>query len=302
MINEKTVSMNEEKIVDYIKDLGIERAKDINVSKIKEDLKTQYIGQKIYAFQKVDSTNVIAKFLAGTGIEEGTIVIARSQIKGKGRMGKKWESPLGGIWLSIILNPKMNPEQASLITLGAGVAVTKAIRGLGVDVRIKWPNDILIGDKKIAGILTEANSRSHTLDYIVVGIGIDSNIDSNSISKKTKVKSTTLKDELKKNINENKLITNLLKEFENIYEHFKSEEFEEILYEWRNLSQTIGSYVVIEQPFGRVLKGYVVGINNQGSLILELNNGKLKKIISGESHITEISKSEIEDKYTYQIS
>jgi BirA family biotin operon repressor/biotin-[acetyl-CoA-carboxylase] ligase len=286
----ESVSINEKKIDGYIKKLGIEKAVNINVSKIRGELKTKYIGHKIYAFQEVDSTNIIAKFLAGVGVEEGTIVIARSQIKGKGRRGKKWESPLGGIWLSIIVHPEISPQQASLITLGAGVAVTKAIRKLGVDARIKWPNDILIGDKKISGILTEANSKFHTLDYIVVGIGIDSNLDLNSISKKTKIRATTLKDELKRNIDERILIKNLLEEFENIYEHFKNEDFEEILYEWRSLSQTIGSYVVIEQPFGKILKGYVVGINNQGSLILELDNGELKKVISGESHITEISK------------
>jgi BirA family biotin operon repressor/biotin-[acetyl-CoA-carboxylase] ligase len=292
--NDEFFSIEEEKIANYIKKLGIKRAENINVSKIKENLKTKYIGQHIYAFQKVDSTNIIAKFLAGTEIKEGAIVIARSQVKGKGRLGKKWESPLGGIWLSIVLHPKMSPRQASLITLGAGVAVTKAVRKLGVDARIKWPNDILIGDKKIAGILTEANSKSSTLDYIIVGIGIDSNLDSSSISKE--IKATTLKDELKREVNENNLIVNLLEEFEKIYEYFKNKEFEEILYRWRILSQTIGSYVVIRQPFGRVLKGYVVGINNTGSLILELDNGELKKIISGESHIAEISKFDIKNK------
>ncbi|MDR2873567.1 MAG: biotin--[acetyl-CoA-carboxylase] ligase [Methanobrevibacter sp.] len=290
MSNEKSVSINEEKIANYIKKLGVEGAKNINVDEIKKELKTKYIGHDIYAFEKVDSTNAIAKFLAGTEVEEGTIVIARSQFKGKGRMGKKWESPSGGIWLSIIIYPEIDPQKASLITLCGGVAVSKAIRRLGVDARIKWPNDILINHKKIAGILTEANSNFHTLDYVVVGIGIDSNLDAGSVSKKVEDVSTTLKDELKKEVDETRLILSLLEEFEKVYEDLKNEKFNEILYNWRNLSQTIGSNVLIEQQFGKTLKGYVVGINNQGALILELNNGKLKKVISGESHMKEIEK------------
>ncbi|MDR2545345.1 MAG: biotin--[acetyl-CoA-carboxylase] ligase [Methanobrevibacter sp.] len=292
MNNERSVLISKERIDKYIEKLGLEKAVNIDVEQIKENLKTKFIGQKIYAFQEVDSTNTVAKFLAGSGIEEGTIVIARSQIKGKGRRGKKWESPLGGIWLSIILRPEISPQQAALITLGAGVAVTKAIRKFDVDARIKWPNDVLVDDKKIAGILTEANSKSRKLEYVVVGIGIDSNLDSSSISKKSKIKATTLKEELKREINETNLISTLLEEFEDVYKDFENKDFEEILYKWRNLSQTIGSYVVIEQLFGEVLKGYVVGINNGGSLILELNTGELKKIISGESHIAEISKFE----------
>ncbi|GAA5818191.1 MAG: biotin--[acetyl-CoA-carboxylase] ligase [Methanobrevibacter sp. CfCl-M3] len=292
MNNERSVLISKERIDKYIEKLGLEKAVNIDVEQIKANLKNKFIGQKIYAFQEVDSTNTVAKFLAGSGIEEGTIVIARSQIKGKGRRGKKWESPLGGIWLSIILRPEISPQQAALITLGAGVAVTKAIRKFDVDARIKWPNDVLVDDKKIAGILTEANSKSRRLEYVVVGIGIDSNLDSSSISKKSKIKATTLKEELKKEINEANFISTLLEEFEDVYKDFENKDFEEILYKWRNLSQTIGSYVVIEQPFGEVLKGYVVGINNGGSLILELNTGELKKIISGESHIAEISKSE----------
>ncbi|MDR1819245.1 MAG: biotin--[acetyl-CoA-carboxylase] ligase [Methanobrevibacter sp.] len=296
MNNERSVLTGKEQINKYIEKLGLEEAANIDTEQIRENLKTKFIGQKIYAFQEVDSTNTVAKFLAGNGIEEGTIVLARSQIKGKGRRGKKWESPFGGIWLSIVLRPEISPQVAALITLGAGVAVTKAIRKFDVDARIKWPNDVLVDDKKIAGILTEANSKSRKLEYVVVGIGIDSNLDSSSISKKSKIKATTLKDELKREINEINLISTLLKEFEDIYKDFENNDFDEILYKWRNLSQTIGSYVVIEQPFGKVLKGYVVGINNKGSLILELNNGELKKVISGESHIVEISKFENYDE------
>jgi BirA family biotin operon repressor/biotin-[acetyl-CoA-carboxylase] ligase len=285
--NEESV-LNEEKIANYIKKLGIEGAKNIKVDEIKKKIKTKYIGHEIYAFEKVDSTNSIAKFLAGTKVEEGTIVIARSQNKGKGRVGTKWESPSGGIWLSIILYPKINPKKASLITLGGGVAVAKAIRKLGVDAKIKWPNDILVNNKKIGGILTEANSNFHTLDYVVVGIGVDSNLNKGSLPKEVEEISTNLKNELQEEVNESNLIISLLEEFEKIYEDLRNERFDEILYKWRTLSQTIGSNVLIEQQFGKGLKGYVVGINSQGTLILELSNGTLKKVISGENHIREI--------------
>lgn len=279
---DEILKIDEKKIAEAVKEIGLETSEYIDTKKIEKYLKTKYIGNEILCFDEVDSTNTVAKFLAEFGSEEGTVVISEVQTKGKGRHGKKWESPTGGIWLSIILKPEIDPSKAPLITLATGVAVAKTLRKIGIDARIKWPNDILIKDKKVSGILTEANARFSTVDYVIVGIGIDSNLNIDVLPEKLQEGSTTLKNELETKITETDLITKFLNEFENVYDLFKEEKFDDILYDWRKMSQTIGSYVKIKQPLGKFLKGYAVGINNNGALILEEGNGNLKKIISGE--------------------
>lgn len=279
---DEVLKIDEKEIAEAIKEIGLETTEFIDTEKIEKYLKTKYIGKEILCFDEVESTNTVAKFLAEFGSDEGTVVISEVQTKGKGRHGKKWESPTGGIWLSIILKPDIAPSKAPLITLATGVAVAKTLRNIGADARIKWPNDVLINDKKISGILTEANARFSSVDYVIVGIGIDSNFNIDLLPEELQKGSTTLKDELETKITETELTLKFLNEFEKVYDLFKEEKFDDILYDWRKMSQTIGSYVEIKQPLGKFLKGYAVGINNKGALILEEDNGNLKKIISGE--------------------
>jgi BirA family transcriptional regulator, biotin operon repressor / biotin---[acetyl-CoA-carboxylase] ligase len=279
--------IDEAEIAEFLKEIGNYDIDYIPSSEIKKELTTEYIGKKIYTFHEVESTNSVAKFLAKFGSSEGDIVISEIQTKGKGRRGKKWESPTGGIWLSIILKPDIEPSKAPLITLATGVAVAKALRGMNIDARIKWPNDILINNKKVSGILTEANAKFNTVDYVIVGVGIDSNLNIDILAADLREGTTSLSKETQVEIQEPEIIANFLNEFEEVYNLFKDEKFEEIMYDWRRMSQTIGSFVEIKQPLGKVLHGTAVGINNQGALILELNNGELKKIISGECILRE---------------
>ncbi|BAW30949.1 MAG TPA: biotin--[acetyl-CoA-carboxylase] ligase [Methanothermobacter sp.] len=256
---------------------------DLSPSKIKEALETSYIGCEIYCFDEVDSTNIIAKELAEDDAKEGTIVIAKTQTRGRGRRGKKWISPRGGIWMSIILRPDIPPAEAPHLTLITGVAVAKTLkREFGLDVGIKWPNDILIGEKKVCGILTEAHARFNTIEYIVVGIGIDTNVDVDLFPEEFREGATSLKRELGRDVDSIDLIGKLLVEFEKVYDDFRDGRFPEILNEWRRFSRTIGSYVEIRKQLGEVVRGEAVGVNNEGALILELDNGKLRKIVSGE--------------------
>ncbi|MDI9623944.1 MAG: biotin--[acetyl-CoA-carboxylase] ligase [Methanothermobacter sp.] len=260
-----------------------EPSDDLSPSKIKKGLKTRYIGRKIYCFDEVDSTNIIAKELAEDDASEGTVVIAKTQTRGRGRRGKKWISPRGGIWMSIILRPEIPPAEAPHLTLVTGVAVAKLLkREFGLDVGIKWPNDILIGDRKVCGILTEAHARFNTIEYIVVGIGIDTNVDVDLFPEEFREGATSLKKELKRDVDSVDLIRKLLVEFEKVYEDFKKGMFSEILNEWRRFSKTIGSYVEIRKQLGEIVRGEAVGVNSEGALILELDNGKLRKIVSGE--------------------
>ncbi|HEX7467490.1 MAG TPA: biotin--[acetyl-CoA-carboxylase] ligase [Methanobacterium sp.] len=249
---------------------------------VRRNLHTQYMGHEIHYFKEVNSTNDVARELAENGAEEGAIVIAESQRSGKGRRGKKWISPSGGLWMTIILRPNVPPTKAPQLTLVTGVAVAKTLNEeYDLDVGIKWPNDILIGDKKVCGILTEVKADMGTIDYVLVGIGIDLNFDVDIFPPKLREGATSLKMELKREIQGATLVQRFLQNFEVTYNQFKEGKFPDILREWRRLSKTIGSYVEVHKK-GRTVRGYAVGINKDGILILELDDGTLRKVISGE--------------------
>lgn len=249
---------------------------------IKKNLHTKYMGKNIHFFKEVDSTNDVARELADEGAEEGTIIIAESQRSGKGRRGKRWISPSGGVWMTIILRPDIEPPKAPQLTLVTGVAVAETLnRECGLDVGIKWPNDILIGDKKVCGILTEVKADIGNVDYVLVGIGIDLNVDLNIFPPELRGGATSLKAELDQEIMGAELVATFLKNFEIYYGEFKEGKFREILNKWRKLSKTIGNYVEVHKRGGSVY-GEAVGVNKDGKLILELDDGTLRKIISGE--------------------
>lgn len=236
------------------------------------------IGKDIQYFKEIESTNVIAREIAGS-VEEGTVVIAESQTGGRGRMGRKWISPEGGIWLSIILKPRIQPLHAPRITLLAGVSVAKTIRSYGLPAKIKWPNDVLINGKKVCGILTEIGAEVDQIDYIVVGIGIDANVDTEAFPEEFRESSTSLKKELGHEINRAEFLQELLHEFEALYLTFQKD-FSPILEEWRNMSATIGEWVKITTQT-RIIYGAAIGVDNEGALILETEEGRLEKIVAG---------------------
>lgn len=246
---------------------------------IKAGLKTSVIGKDIHYFKETESTNTIAREIANT-VGEGVVVIAESQTQGRGRLGRKWISPEGGIWLSIILKPRIQPLYAPRITLLAGVAVAKTIRSIGLQARIKWPNDVLINEKKVCGILTEIEAEIDLIDHCVVGIGIDANVDTESFPEDVRESSTSLKKELGHEINRVEFVQRLLEEFEALYLKFQNEGFPSILEEWRNMSATIGEWVKITTQT-KTIYGEAIGVDNEGALILETGEGQLEKIVAG---------------------
>ncbi len=283
----KLDSINDETIEHAIKELGFGKTEHITKEKITNNVETEYMGNEILCFRKVFSTNSIAKFLANHNATEGTVLISEIQTNARGRLGKKWEAPEGGIWMSTILRPNVPTVRIGLITLATGVAIAKAIRSLGVDARIKWPNDVLIRGNKISGVLTEVNATFNEIDWIVVGIGIDSNLKLEDFPEDIRIGTTTLTEELPAKVDENELIAIFLNEFEKVYDLYKAGEIETILKDWRDLADTIGKYVNITQTGGKITQGYVVGINKEGSLIIEKEDGTLEKIISGELRTVE---------------
>ena len=268
---------------EIIEEIGTQPTEHIKASEISKDLDTKWAGKNLYVFDEVKSTNTVAKFLAMNGAENGTVVISEKQTDAKGRSGKAWASPVGGIWLSLIVKPNVDYSKLPMITIGTGVAVAKAIERTGItSAEIKWPNDIIIHDKKVCGILTEAVTTFNTIDSVIIGVGIDANIDIEDFPEELQDGTTTLADELGRKEDENVLIRLFLEEFEKIAETFNEGDYESILKDWRKRSYSVGKIVEVREPFNKNYDAYVVGIGREGALIVEKIDGTLEKVISGE--------------------
>ncbi len=233
------------------------------------------LEQKIHYFSEIGSTMDAARELAKKGAGEGTIVIAEAQTHGRGRLGREWLSPKGGIYFTLILRPKISPANAPRINLMASVAVAVTIRKLfGLDAGLKWPNDVLIEGKKVCGILAEMDAEADVLNFVNLGIGINANT---SIPRFEKT-ATSLKHATGKDISRKEFLGALLVEIE----HRQASLMEaSLLEEWRKLSVTLGKDVRIVAP-GEVIVGRAIDVDTTGALIIRERNGSLKKAVAGD--------------------
>jgi BirA family biotin operon repressor/biotin-[acetyl-CoA-carboxylase] ligase len=265
----------------------------IDIFEIKKHLKTNFIGKNIFYEEKVGSTNLMARELAVKGAKNGTVVIADTQDKGKGRNGKIWTSPKAcNIYMSIILKPKFSPEAANGITILAATAAAESIEEISsITTQIKWPNDILVNSKKVSGILTEMSTQNKVIEYIIVGIGINVNLKEEDIYEDIKNIATSLYIERTKElgqvngnslfINRNNLIISFLNKFEKYYETFLSTGLSSILQTYQKYFGMIGKDVEINSENHKI-KGQVVGIDSKGALLLKTGENELEKVVSGE--------------------
>lgn len=251
---------------------------------IKWKLKSKILGREIISYKKLDSTNDAAYELAEKGIKEGTVVIAEEQERGKGRHGRTWSSPpKGGIYMSCILRPKMTPSEISQITLIAAVSVATAIRSVsGLPALIKWPNDILINNKKICGILTEMKAEQDVIDFIILGIGINVNTPSQNLPKSA----ASLKEEARHlardgHISRVELAQRVLEELERDYLVLKTEGPCLIIEEWKRLSAMLGSRVKVSLPH-ESFEALAHDIDPDGALVVRMESGILRKVSSGD--------------------
>lgn len=251
-------------------------------NEIRDGLDSEIFGKRdIVYYSETDSTNTKAKDLAIKGAHEGTLIISEKQTKGRGRKSRDWFSPSrGGIYASLILRPKISPNEAPKITLLTAVATAEALLFLtGLDVSIKWPNDILVKGKKIAGILTEISTEMDAIDYIVVGLGL--NVNTGNFPGDIKKKATSVFIETGKPFPRLTLIKEYLKLYEKYYGIFKRIGFEPILTRWKEFAEIIGRRVIVEM-IDKKCAGVVQDIDNDGFLILKNNNGEPYRIISGD--------------------
>lgn len=251
---------------------------------IRWGLDTRVLGSHIVSLNSTESTNMLAKEMAVEGSKEGTVIIADEQTGGKGRMGREWISPpQKGIWMSIILRPSIAPAKAPLITSMAAIA---AIRGIEKVTRlkpsIKWPNDILIGDKKVCGILTEMQGDMDIIQFVVVGIGINANLDLEDFPKELKDRATSLKLECGELVMRADIVREILREFEDLYNKYtETGDSQSIISAISKNSATIGKKVRVT-GVNMDLEGVAVAIADDGALMVMLDDGQIQKIMSGD--------------------
>ena len=251
-----------------------------NETTIADQIHTKWAGKTVHFAREIDSTNLWIKRLAKEGAPEGTLALAEFQSAGRGRLGRSWEVPEGtSVMMSILLRPKFEPQYAPTLTLVMGMAVAKAVKSLGFDVSIKWPNDVVVSHKKICGILTEMGVRDGKIDYAVIGVGINVNI--KEFPEEMADKATSLYLESGKEFDRSQIPGLVMEAFEEYYEKFAAtcdlsglkEEYESIL---ANYNQPVR--VLAKEPY----EGVARGITDGGELLVEKTDGTIATVSAGE--------------------
>jgi BirA family biotin operon repressor/biotin-[acetyl-CoA-carboxylase] ligase len=246
-------------------------------------LGTKFLGKKVYYFSTIDTTQNFAMEIVTKNNTNGTIIIAKKQTGGRGRMKRKWKSPVGGIWMSIIIHPKFGVSFTTLVPIAISLALCVAIeKTLKIKPELKWPNDVTLKGKKVAGVLVDASIISNEIEHMIIGVGINFKIKPtelmNALRKTPNFYGVTTL--VKKDVNSLPLLHQFLYELENIFQMIDSKHTKKIVNQWTKRSSTIGRNVSIVTGNGRI-NGKAVKIDNDGALII--SKGKtFKKILAGD--------------------
>ncbi len=245
--------------------------------------KTKIIGRDIQVFEQTTSTNDVIEKLARDGVKEGVVIFAETQTKGRGRLGRKWISPeRKGLWFSVLLRPDLRPQEATQLTVASATALRRAIQsGTGLKPEIKWPNDILIGGKKVAGILTELSAEVDRVRHIILGIGVDVNLDAGELPVELRKTATSLKIETGEMISRAQLAVEILRELDFDYARICGGEFPAVADEWESGCVTIGKNVTVHIG-DRKIRGRAESLDDDGALLLRTEHGHLERIIGGD--------------------
>lgn len=253
----------------------------LDTFKIEDALKTEYLGRNIFVFDSVVSTNTEAVRLAQDNAAPGTIVLAEQQTGGKGRLGRSWYNTSGlDICMSIILRPAFKTANASRLVLATAVGLHSLISQYGLRPKIKWPNDVLVRGRKISGILMEIQGDINTLDYVIVGMGI--NVNNLHFNDGICAAATSLALELGHDIDRNKFVSELLYNLETVYEACKSEQgFNAIAEKYKKNCETLNKTVDVRIVDG-VKHGTAIGLDSEGRLLLESDDGTVSVVTAGD--------------------
>ena len=257
---------------------------------ITSNLKTKIIGQQAYYFETIDSTQNQALKMANDAPHNGSVIVAAKQTGGKGRSGRKWISPKGGIWLSIILQPKFDISITTLFPIASALALSIAIeKTFSIKPELKWPNDLTVKGKKVAGMLVDASLESNRIENLVLGVGINFDVNVKQIEKSLKGTPNfygvaTLVDQ-KKKVKPIKLVQTFLVELEKIYKSLNTKQTENIIFEWTSRSSTIGKNVELN-TIDTKIKGKAIRIDKDGALVVLENNEECRVIAGDIVHLS----------------
>jgi len=246
---------------------------------VARDLNTKFVGKKIHYFESVATTMNVAMQLGMEGASEGTLVLAESQTRGRGRLGRSWLSPkYKGIYFSLILKPKISPDRTPILTLLAAVSICQAVKEVaGQDLQIKWPNDIIMHNKKLGGILTELSAEMDEVNFVVIGVGLNVNNDKKSLLSSA----TSLKEQKKEQNNRVTLLQEILRRIEKNYLLFQESGARPIIEKWREHSITLGRRVKVYCQ-NEHIEGEALDIDIDGGLLVRKDSGLTEKVLSGD--------------------
>ena len=250
---------------------------------IANGLNCQLVGQSVISLPEIDSTNARARQLAEEGALEGTVIVADRQSAGRGRLGRRWESPSGvNLYCSILLRPKIPVQQAPQLTFLSAVAVAETLNKVcHLSAKVKWPNDILVNGAKIAGLLNEMNAETEQIHFVILGIGINLNMIEEQFPEELKYPVTSAFLETGKSVNRLIFLKELLQCLDRYYSEFLLEGFVPIRRRWEKLCNMMNMQVEVDLGNG-ILCGTVVGLDTEGALRVQLDNGKVERILAGD--------------------
>ncbi|WAC04275.1 MAG: biotin--[acetyl-CoA-carboxylase] ligase [Methanoregula sp.] len=254
---------------------------------IHKKLRTKFVGKTMRYLENTPSTIWVGKQICSEGDVEkmhGLVIIAEEQTGGIGRLGRAWVSPVGGIWITIVLKPNIPIDHVFMVTMAGSVAVARAIRKeFDLGALIKWPNDIFIGDKKVAGLHLELSAEADLIHNCLLSIGIDVNVPLNQFSPSLQKDITSISAEVGHEVDRASFLARILREFETRYLLIESGEYETILREWKSLSCTLEHRVQIT-TLKNSFEGEAIDIDEFGALIIRKDNGRIERVIAGDCH------------------
>jgi BirA family biotin operon repressor/biotin-[acetyl-CoA-carboxylase] ligase len=245
--------------------------------------KTKVVGRDIRVFEETTSTNDVIEKLARDGVKEGAVVFAESQTKGRGRLGRKWMSPTRkGLWFSVLLRPELGPQETTQLTVASATALRRAIKNVtGLAAEIKWPNDLLIGGKKVVGILTEMGAEVDRVRHVILGIGVDVNQDAAEFPPELRKIATSLKAEAGGEIPRAELAVEIMRELDADYARICGGKFAQLADEWETGCLTIGRNVSVQMG-SRLVRGCAEALDDDGALLVRSEHGHLERVIGGD--------------------
>jgi BirA family biotin operon repressor/biotin-[acetyl-CoA-carboxylase] ligase len=255
----------------------------LHPGQLKAGLDTELVGRDVIYFSETDSTNIRAHDLARAGASEGTVVVADRQSAGKGRLGRRWESPSGvNLYASVVLRPTIPPRHAAQLTFLSAAAVARCVHEIsGLRPTVKWPNDVLLGGRKVAGLLNELDAETERIHYLILGIGVNLNMRADQFPADLRYPATSLAIEMGRTVERPAFARLLFEHLDRLYREYRVRGFAPVLEAWQAFFDLVGRPVEVDCLEYR-LTGQVLGLDADGALVLRLADGKEQRVLSGD--------------------